>query len=159
MGKAVFLDSSPLGMISNPNDSVANTSCRDWAIDLQRKGTLVRVPEIADYETRRELIRANKGTGIAELDQIIQVYGLVPICTEAMRLAAEFWANLRIGLGKGGTDDHRLDADVIVSAQAYTFAQEQDMEVWIATDNVRHFQPLVDGTYIVGADIWQNITP
>jgi hypothetical protein len=32
------------------------------------RGFEVRVPEIADYEVRRELLRANKSKGIARLD-------------------------------------------------------------------------------------------
>lgn len=75
-----------------------------------------------------------------------------------MRCAAQFWANLRIGMGNKGTDDRRLDADVILSAQAYVFAQQEDVEVHIATDNVRHFQPLVDMTYIVSAEAWDMLS-
>jgi hypothetical protein len=56
MSKAVLLDAGPLGMVSNPNDTADNRRCQEWATNLHRKGTVVCVPEIADYETRRELV-------------------------------------------------------------------------------------------------------
>ncbi len=116
MQKCVFVDSCTLGILANPNKTTETEACKAWALNLHRKDTLVRVPEIADYETRRSLIRIASAESLAELDRVIAVYTLVPICTDAMRRAAEMWANLRIQLGKGGTDDKRLDGDVIICA-------------------------------------------
>ena len=67
MSKAVLLDACTLGMVSNPNDTADNLACQEWALDLHRKGVSVCIPEIADYEIRRELIRANKGAGSRNL--------------------------------------------------------------------------------------------
>ena len=48
------------------------------------------VPEIADYEVRRELIRANKVRGIGQLDALARLLEYLPITTTAMRQAARF---------------------------------------------------------------------
>ncbi|MEX2261699.1 MAG: hypothetical protein WD696_07095 [Bryobacteraceae bacterium] len=45
------------------------------------------IPEIADYEVRRELLRAGKEKGLGRLDAL-------PITTPVMLKAAEFWATL-----------------------------------------------------------------
>ena len=37
------------------------------------------MPEIADYEVRRELLRANKAKGIKRLDELKRTMGYVPI--------------------------------------------------------------------------------
>jgi hypothetical protein len=152
VSKVVLLDACTLGMISNPNDSQENVACQQWAVDLSRRGTQVRVPEIADYEVRRELIRANKTVGMAELDRVIQVYAYVPLCTRAMRLAAQFWADARAILGKATARAARLDADMIVCAQAKIIELDEGVEVVIATTNIKHM-------VFAKADEWQNIGP
>lgn len=60
MTAIVLLDAGPLGMITNPRSSPENEECRDWLAALVFKGAEVVVPEIADYEVRRELLRAEK---------------------------------------------------------------------------------------------------
>jgi len=55
----------------------------------------VVIPEIADYEVRRELLRAERTKGLARLDGLKGVLAFVPITTPAMLLAAEFWAAAR----------------------------------------------------------------
>jgi hypothetical protein len=37
---------------------------------LLRSGALIMLPEIADYEVRRELLSAGKTTGVRRLDQL-----------------------------------------------------------------------------------------
>lgn len=59
----ILLDAGPLGMMTNPNASVANRECYRWMESLIVHGARVCVPEIADYEVRRELLRANKLQG------------------------------------------------------------------------------------------------
>jgi hypothetical protein len=48
-------------------------------------GARVVVPEIADYEVRRELLRAGKSKGVAQLDALSQLLEYLPITTAAMR--------------------------------------------------------------------------
>ena len=107
------------------------------------------MPEIADYEIRRELIRAKKTSGLARLDALI---GQVPsrylaITTPIMRLAAELWAQARTR-GLPTADPKELDADVVLAAQALSLG---DAKVMVATVNVGHI------AQFVAADVWQNI--
>ena len=153
MNKVVLLDTSTLGMVSNPNDTPANRECREWALNLSQKGTCVCVPEISDYETRRELIRCNKGQGLAELDYVLSLFRYEPLCTEAMRCAAQLWADAHLVFGRAVTENPKLDADIILCGQAKVIERNEQIKVVVATDNVRHF------VAFVAADEWQNIDP
>jgi hypothetical protein len=64
----VLLDAGPLGLVTNPRHSPQNLACAQWLGALVAGGLRVIVPEIADYEIRRELLRAGKSRGIARLD-------------------------------------------------------------------------------------------
>jgi hypothetical protein len=137
MSRVVLLDSGPIGLLTTPNENNAEAiRCQAWARELKRKGTLIRVPEIIDYEERREMIRCNSGAAIAALDQLSEVYGYLPLCTETMRRASQIWADVRI-LGVRSDVNERLDVDMILAAQAFIAARNGD-DVWIATGNVRH---------------------
>ena len=58
MSETVLLDSAPLGMLSHPRSTPENEECRAWLKRLLSRGVKVGLPEIADYEVRRELLRA-----------------------------------------------------------------------------------------------------
>ena len=98
MPKIVLLDTEPLGMVSHPRP---NRDVVEWIKNLLQSGAEILVPEIADYEVRRELLRAKKTKGIKRLDDLTRTMGYVPITTEAMLKAAEFWAT------DGDEDDRR----------------------------------------------------
>lgn len=138
-------------MITNPRASAANQQCRQWLGDLLAAGVRVTIPEIADYEVRRELLRANRLRGIAHLDRAKTTLEYAPITTEAMAQAAEFWAQARQH-GHPTAPDLALDSDVILAAQALILAQEGDPVV-IATTNVGHLARFVP------AQRWQDIQP
>ena len=142
MSRLVFLDSGPLGMAANPKATPLSLDCQLWLDSLLQKGETVIVPEIADYEVRRELLRAGKAAGIRQLDQLKNVLRYLPITTEAMLLAAEFWAEAR-RIGRPTADPKALDGDVILAAQAKLEA-EKGNQVIIATTNVRHLSLFVD---------------
>ena len=59
---------------------------------LLARGVRVLIPEIADDELRRELLRAEKVAGLGRLDALVEVLEYLPITTEVMRQAAVFWA-------------------------------------------------------------------
>ena len=59
MRLVIVLDTGPVGMITNPNASVTNRECYQWMESLVQQGAQVWVPEIADNEVRRELLRAS----------------------------------------------------------------------------------------------------
>ena len=58
-------------------------------------GHVVVIPEIADYELRRELIRASKKEGLERLDSLVDPLVYVPLTTQTMRRAAQLWARAR----------------------------------------------------------------
>ncbi len=95
MSRAILLDAGPLGLVSNPRYSPQNTACAQWLQALLAGGERVIVPEIADYEIRRELLRAGKRHGVARLDAMVAWLEYLPITTAAMRRAAELWALAR----------------------------------------------------------------
>jgi predicted nucleic acid-binding protein len=88
---------------------------------LLRKGAIVYVPEIADYEVRRELVRAELHEGVRRLDRLKSVLTYLPINTEVMLRAAQLWAEAR-NRGTPTADPKALDADVILAAQALQLA-------------------------------------
>ena len=149
MSLIVLLDAGPLGMITNPKSSPENEACKDWLAKLVSKGVEVIIPEIADYEVRRELLRAGKDRGIGRLDALRGMLDYAPITTPIMLKAAEYWAIARRA-GRQSADDSSLDADMILAAQAGAIDRNGDQTV-IATTNVRHlalFSP---------ASIWRDI--
>lgn len=107
------------------------------------------VPEIADYEVRRELIRINSVGGLANLDWLAGNLEYVPLTTPVMRRAAELWAHGR-QQGQPTAASTSLDADVILAAQALTLGAPQ---VVVATANTKHLSRFVP------AELWPNITP
>jgi hypothetical protein len=92
---AVILDSTPLGILCHPRQPPHVLACRQWVADLRAAGRRVIVPEIADYEVRRELIRLGSSVALTNLDGYGIQLEYLPLTTAAMRLAAELWAQAR----------------------------------------------------------------
>jgi predicted nucleic acid-binding protein len=131
--KIVLLDAGPLGMVTHPRK---NIEIKTWLQISLRSNLIIKIPEIADYEVRRELLRANKPKGIQRLNILKLTLGYLPITTDTMLRAADIWAQAR-QQGRPTADDKSLDADVILAAQALLI-REQGEEVIIATTNVAH---------------------
>lgn len=123
---------------SNPRGSAETMECHRWLQSLVSQGRRVLVPEIADYEVRRELLRANKTQGIARLDFLKGALDYLPLTTPIMLRAAEFWAEAR-KRGEKTAPDASLDGDMILAAQADSLLFTGD-EVLIATTNPRHLE-------------------
>jgi predicted nucleic acid-binding protein len=134
VSEVVLLDAGPLGLVTNPRRSQPSVACAQWVQALVARGRRVIVPEIADYEVRRELLRANRVSGLARLDGLARLLEYLPLTTAAMRQAAVFWAQAR-QQGQPTADDKALDGDVILAAQAMTLGVAN---VVIATTNVGH---------------------
>ncbi len=148
--RLVFLDSGPLGLLTNPRGRPKSDKCRQWVKDLAAAGVRVFVPEIADYEVRRKLIHIRATAGIRRLDQVKTTLEYAPITTDAMLRAAELWATARsAGLPTAGPD--ALDGDCILAAQALLSIGPIDT-VTVATDNVAHLSRYVN------ARLWETIT-
>src|SRR5207244_4269911 len=95
MSAAVVLDAEPVGILSNPSASAKVIRCRRWLADLLTAGRRVLVPEIADYEVRRELLRTQNANALTLLDTLHQQAEYLPLTTDAMRKAADLWAQAR----------------------------------------------------------------
>ncbi len=147
MSRIVLLDSGPLGLLSDPKPMPRVLACGQWVQALLASGSRVLIPEIADYEVRRELVRTNKMKGLAELDALTVRLEYIRIETPMMRRAAELWAQAR-KRGQPTAGNRNIDADVILAAQALSLG---DPNVIVATTNVAHLS-----RYVV-ADLWENI--
>lgn len=147
MSRTVVLDAGPLGLVTNPKNSPQSLACAEWLQALVASGTQVILPEISDYEVRRELLRAQKLTGIGRLDALAGLLRYLPITTTAVRQAAVLWAKTR-QQGQPTAGDKALDGDVILAGQALTLDAS---DVVVATTNVGHLSRFVP------ADLWQNI--
>ena len=145
---AVMLDSGPVGFLTNPNATPVPVAIRNWLAGLLSAGRQVFLPEIVDYEVRRELIRASRLQALALLDGLANQATYLPLTTAAMRLAADLWAQTRnAGLQTAG--GAALDGDVILAAQALTLGTP----VIVATGNPVHLSRFVP------VEDWTAITP
>jgi predicted nucleic acid-binding protein len=151
MKRIILLDAAPLGMVTNPRATKENSACQQWVLALLAADERVLVPEIADYEVRRELLRAGKRKGIDRLDRWKTSGAYIPLTTETMLQAAEFWATAR-QQGQPTAMDAALDGDVILAAQAVLLAR-QGADVVVATSNVRHISRFTN------ARQWEDIHP
>jgi predicted nucleic acid-binding protein len=140
--RLVFLDAGPLGLITNPKAKPRAVLCKQWVRGLLAAGVRVYVPEIADYEIRRELIRVGATAGLVRLDQVKGGLDYAPITTDVMLHAASLWAQAR-NAGRQTAHPEALDGDCILAALAITAAGPGDI-LTVATDNVAHLGQFVD---------------
>lgn len=149
MSKVVILDTTPHGILANPKLTQTVRTCRRWVSALIAGGCTVVIPEIADYEVRRELIRGGRTLSIQSLDALAVQFNYLPLNTVAMRIAAELWAYAR-NIGQPISHDRSLDCDTVLCAQTHALS---DPTAIIATGNPAHlvrFAPAAD---------WQTIAP
>ncbi len=149
MSQIIFLDSTPVGLITNPKATPLALQCQQWFDSVLARNMKVILSEIIDYEVRRELLRANKLSSIRKLDFLKSELTYLPITTEVMLKAADLWARTR-NAGKPTADNKSLDGDVILASQAVLVAS-YGHEVIIATSNVKHLSLFTD------AREWQSI--
>jgi predicted nucleic acid-binding protein len=143
MKPIVVLDSSPLGLIVQQRDYDGAERCREWLKRLVAMGVRIIVPEIVNYELRRELLRMRKTVAIDALATFNAAIPnrFLPITSAALDLAAELWAQTR-QRGKPTADPHALDIDVILSAQLLATGLDP-AEFVVATTNVSHISQFV----------------
>ncbi len=90
MTALVLLDAGPLGLVTNPNATPETDAAMAWLDGLLQRHHVVGVPEIANYEVRRELLRARRQQGLLRLDTLKARLQFLPITTDVMLLAARF---------------------------------------------------------------------
>jgi predicted nucleic acid-binding protein len=153
MRRTVFLDTGPLGILTNPKRPPETVAALNWAVGMMVAGHRLIVPAIADYEVRRELERAGKTNGLAALDAWNSAYPdrFLPVSDSALRLGAKLWAQAR-NAGTATADPKELDGDVLIDAQALDTGLPTS-EFIIATVNVGHL------ALFAPADLWTNILP
>ncbi|HWE97350.1 MAG TPA: PIN domain-containing protein [Tepidisphaeraceae bacterium] len=138
-----MLDTSPLGKLAHPRP---HAEIAQWFDSLVLRGFPVIIPEIADYEVRREFLAARLGFSISRLDVLKTQLIYQPITTTTMLTAARFWAEARRA-GRPTADPKALDGDVILAAQAI------EAGAIVATENVGHISRYVTARH------WRDITP
>ena len=145
----VFLDSEPAGLVTNPNGTPETVACQIWLNSIINAGHQVVLPDIIDYEVRRELIRAKKRVGLDRLNQLHNEVTYVSVDKATLYKAAEFWAIMR-QRGRPTANNKALDIDMILAAQAWQYQNEGEFVI-IATTNKKHL------TEFVPAENWKDI--
>lgn len=153
---AILLDTGPLGLVTAPVGHTDGDSCKQWYATLEAIGSRFYVPQIADYELRRELIRSHKTESVAMLNTFNKAEADRYLCLTAdqIHLAAQFWARLR-NEHRAGTDDKSLDADLLIAAQAEELLNSDPFldDVIVATTNPKHLKS------VTRAELWSDIHP
>jgi predicted nucleic acid-binding protein len=146
----LWLDSGPLGLITQPQRSHEVIAITDWLKNCLGAGARVLVPAIVFYEIKRELLRANKAIGIARLDAFVNAAPdrYVPLTDDALRFAAELWAQSR-RTGRPTADAMTLDINVLLAAQTLRVAGSPV----VATTNPKHLSQFVPALH------WAEISP
>ena len=136
----LLLDTGVLGQVCHPRKY---SDVRAWALRAALAHDIL-VPEVADYELRRELIRIGAHRSLDHLDELERELRYVPISTAVWRDAAQLWAMQR-RRGRPTAGHASLDCDVLLTAQALAEGGT------VITFNTRHF------TGVVEALTWQEV--
>ncbi|HEY3117713.1 MAG TPA: nucleic acid-binding protein [Chloroflexota bacterium] len=137
-------------MLCNPTAASPETiTCKLWFEDRLSHGADFAIPEIADYEIRRELLLGGRTESLRRLDLFKSSLIYVPITTPMMLRAAELWALAR-QRGRPTAGGEALDGDMILCAQ-WDWARARSDDVVIATTNVRHLSEFSD------ARVWREL--
>jgi predicted nucleic acid-binding protein len=138
VAEPILLDTGPVGLLCHSGHGQPEVAAiRRWLRDRLRAGSTVCLPEIADYEVRRELLRRGDAESAQRLDQLGRDLRFLRVTSATWRRAAAMWAEVR-QQGAPGAADAALDGDLLLAALA-----EREGGV-VATDNIRHFARFVD---------------
>ena len=145
MNNIIVLDTGPLSMISNAKVTNANRDIKNWIKWQLAENVIVALPEIADYELRRELLLYGRKASISTLDTFGNIFEFLPFTRETTLKAAALWADVR-QRGLPTADPAALNGDVLLAAQALgapDFLKVPDAEVIVVTDNINHLSRFV----------------
>jgi len=146
----IVLDTGVLGLAIHPSTKAEPRDCKEWLRSRMRQGDVFYIPEVVDYELRRELLHLGFADSVARLDELKSAVGYMPITTATMLKAAELWASARRA-GIPTADVKALDVDMILSAHTILLGALVGSAPIVATTNVRHLSQFVD------ARRWQDI--
>lgn len=124
-----------------------------WALQMRTAGHVFAIPAIADYETRRELLRGGSLQSIAAHDLFCRAASnlYLSISDKMLERAADLWAQTR-NRGMPTASNDALDGDVILCAQVLEAGFVSGSYI-VATTNTKHL------SLFVNAEEWQNISP
>lgn len=145
MPRILALDSGPLGQLTHP-DKHRYPDLQRWFTAQGQAGAIFLIPEISDFEVRRNFILENRTQSLRNLDALMKAAVYLPITTDDMRLAAHYWATAR-RTGRSVGDPKELNADVILAAQAFA------NEAVVVTENIGHLAQFIE------ARPWAAIRP
>ena len=134
MTKPWVLDTGPLGRLTHPS---RNPNIVLWLEAQLERGIPIIIPEIADYELRRNLLLEGLTHSVERLNQLKSSLVYLPITTSMMLHASELWATAR-RKGRPTADAQALDGDVILAAQTLAIGGR------VATENIGHLSMFVD---------------
>lgn len=142
MSRLIFLDSTPLGLITQHRRTEKVDAAAAWLERTARSGSEILVPAIVYYELKRELLRADKPFSVRRLELFVtELAHYVPMTDQALHFAAERWAKSR-NEGRPTAAPEALDIDVILAAQVLTFGVPTS-DVVVATSNKKHLAQFV----------------
>jgi len=151
---AIVLDTTPLGLLTQKKGITEADTCRAWAAGLTQFGCRFFVPEIADYELRREFVRQGNLGAVTRRDVFnAGVNGAyLPLTTAEVQRAAALWARVR-NQGKTTAPPDALDGDALIAAQAELLdpAAFGLFGIVVATANAGHLSVLTQ------AVLWSDI--
>jgi predicted nucleic acid-binding protein len=138
----LMLDTGVLGWVCHPRKHADVKLWLKGVFGVRRYTVLL--PEIADYELRRELHWIDSKGSLARLNALPGQATYVPLDTATMQFAAELWAYLR-KTGQPTEAREHLGGDVILAAQALLTGAT------VVTDNPKHLGRLVTAVR------WQDV--
>ncbi len=116
-----LLDAGPVGILCHSKPA-RRAALHSWLKQQIAGGSVIYLPEVADYEVRRKLlhlIHRKQATraSLKRLDDLSRLCDYLPLTTAMWREAARLWSDARVqGLPTAG--DSGLDSDVLLAAQA-----------------------------------------
>ena len=147
--RRILLDSAVLSTLTHPYPSQESIECKAWLNAMLVADDEVIIPEVVDYEVRREYLRRSSSRALGKLEDLIQKVRYLPLETHHWRLAAQLWADAR-NRGHITAPPGDLNIDILLAAQAQLLSTP-GVQVIIATTNVRHLAPFAD------ARVWRDI--
>ncbi|GBF79728.1 PIN domain-containing protein [Aphanothece sacrum] len=151
----IFLDTSILGKLSNPNPNPDAIQCQIWFERLLARGVYFASSELCFYELKRSLIlsvkRGNSSEGLKKANNLRQFINVLQIDEDVADLAAEIWSISRLQ-GTPTADEKLLDIDIIIAAHWQLLTEKfPGRYVVVSTTNVKHLRLFTE------AEEWQNI--
>jgi predicted nucleic acid-binding protein len=142
LDKPLVLDTGPLGKIAHPR---RRPEVAAWYRKALADGAKIYLPEIADYEVRRNFLLEDLTRALERLDALQLTLEYLPLTTAIMRQAAQLWSDAR-KQGRPTADPKEIDGDAILAAQALSVGGV------VVTDNPGHLSRYIE------TKTWQEIT-